>query len=314
MRNSERPAGGVRRRAAGLARSDSIARTEMACHDVTLPGVAENLALDEAMLIEADEGRGPPLVRFWEPADYAVVLGASRRLRDEVHVDACRTDGVPIFRRSSGGGTVLIGPGTLNVTVILPETAGPGLSAVDAAQRHVLERIAESIRRAGPPVNVLAHGDLALGDRKCGGSAQRRLKRWFMVHCSILYRFPIERIVRYLAMPARQPDYRRGRPHADFLCNLDLPRSALVEALRPGSALCPARTPRGPPRADGDPALPARRAIRQPGLDRAALRPGDPTCEPGDDERRDRETPEIVGCSPNRSSSRRMPRCSENTR
>ena len=78
---------------------------------------------------------------------------------------------MPIFRRSSGGGTVLIGPGTLNVTVILPETAGPGLSAVDAAQHHVLDRLARSIRRAGAPVDVLAHGDLVLGDRKCGGSA-----------------------------------------------------------------------------------------------------------------------------------------------
>jgi lipoate---protein ligase len=218
--------------------SDAITEAEMACHDVTLPGVAENLALDEAMLIEADEGRGPPLVRFWEPGDYAVVLGASRRLRAEVHIDACRADGVPIFRRSSGGGTVLIGPGTLNVTVILPETAGPGLSAVDAAQHHVLGRLARSIRRAGAPVDVLAHGDLVLGDRKCGGSAQRRLKRWFLVHCSILYRFPIDRIGRYLALPARQPDYRRGRPHADFLCNLDLPRAAMVEALRPGPDPC----------------------------------------------------------------------------
>ncbi len=192
----------------------------MACHDVTLPGVAANLALDEAMLIEADEGRGPPVVRFWEPADFAVVLGASRRIRDDVLVDACRADGVPIFRRSSGGGTVLIGPGTLNVTVILPETAGPGLTAVDAAQRHVLERLAEAIRGVGPPVHVRGHGDLVLGDRKCSGSAQRRLKRWFLVHCSILYRLPIDRIARYLAIPARQPDYRRGRAHAEFLCNL----------------------------------------------------------------------------------------------
>jgi lipoate-protein ligase A len=212
----------------------------MACYDLTLPGVAENLALDEAMLIEADEGRGPPLVRFWEPADYAVVLGASRRLREEVHVDACRADDVPIFRRSSGGGTVLIGPGTLNVTVILPETAGPGLAAVDAAQHHVLERIASGIRLLGPPVHVLAHGDLVLGDRKCGGSAQRRLRHWFMVHSSILYGFAIDRIGRYLTIPKRQPEYRRGRPHHQFLCNLDLPRSALVQALRPGATPRPA--------------------------------------------------------------------------
>jgi lipoate---protein ligase len=210
----------------------------MACHDVTLPGVAENLALDEAMLIGADEGRGPPLVRFWEPGEYAVVLGASRRLGGEVHVDACRADGVPIFRRSSGGGTVLIGPGTLNVTVILPETAGPGLTAVDAAQRHVLDRLADAVRRAGRPVDVLGHGDLVLGDRKCAGSAQRRLRRWFLVHCSILYRFPIDRIGRYLVVPGRQPAYRRDRPHDEFLCNLDLPREVLVAALRPGPAGC----------------------------------------------------------------------------
>ncbi len=49
-----------------------------------------------------------------------------------------------------------------------------------------------------------------IGDRKCGGSAQRRLKHWFMVHCSILNDFPIERIVRYLAIPLRQPEYRQG--------------------------------------------------------------------------------------------------------
>jgi lipoate---protein ligase len=211
----------------------------MACHDVTLPGVAENLALDEAMLVEADEGREPSLVRFWEPREYAVVLGASRRLRDEVHLDACRADGVPVFRRSSGGGTVLIGPGTLNVTVILPETAGPGLSAVDAAQRYVLDRMADSIRALGPPVEVWAHGDLVLGDRKCAGSAQRRLKDWFLVHCSILYAFPIDRIGRYLTVPHRQPAYRGGRSHHEFLCNLDLPRQALVDALRPGPVPCP---------------------------------------------------------------------------
>ena len=53
--------------------------------------------------------------------------------------------------------------------------------------------------------------------RKFGGSAQRRLKSWFMVHCSILYDFPIERIDRYLKMPRRQPEYRAGRSHGDFL-------------------------------------------------------------------------------------------------
>jgi lipoate-protein ligase A len=160
-------------------------------------------------------------------------------------VDACRADGVPIFRRSSGGGTVVVGPGALSVTVILPESAAPGLAAVDQAQHYVLDRIARSIERTGPEVTVAGRGDLVWGDRKCGGSAQRRLKHWFMVHCSILYDFPIDRIVRYLAIPRRQPEYRQGREHHDFLSNLGVPRNILMDAIR-GAWLSGPRSPVAP--------------------------------------------------------------------
>jgi lipoate---protein ligase len=221
----------------------------MVCLDLTCASVAENLALDEALLIEADGGRGHGLLRFWEPADYALVLGASCRLADDVRVEACKADGVPILRRTSGGGTVVVGPGALNVSVILPESAAPGLAAVDRAHRYVLDWIAQSIRRAGAAVTLEGRGDLVLGDRKCGGSAQRRLKHWFMVHCSILYDFPIERIARYLAIPRRQPEYRQGRDHHDFLSNLDLSRNILMDAIR-GDRIrgpCSSRAPALPP-------------------------------------------------------------------
>jgi len=97
----------------------------------TLASVEENLALDEALLIQADAGDGIPVLRLWEPRGFAVVLGASRRLREDVRVEHCDADGVPIVRRSSGGGTVVIGPGTINATVVLRDDAAPGLGAVD---------------------------------------------------------------------------------------------------------------------------------------------------------------------------------------
>jgi lipoate-protein ligase A len=198
-----------------------------------LASVAEDLALDEALLIEADSGGGPRgVVRFWEPRAHAVVMGASRRMRDDVLVEACRADGVPILRRSSGGGTVVVGPGTVNVSVILPETEAPGLWAVDVAHRHVLDQLAAAIGGAGAAVQVQGLGDLTLGGRKCAGSAQRRLKHYFLVHCSILLDLAIDRIERYLAIPNRQPAYRAGRSHDEFLINLPLPRSMVVDAIR----------------------------------------------------------------------------------
>ena len=43
--------------------------------DLTLPTLADNLALDEALLLQAEAG-GPEALRFWEWPSYAVVIGA----------------------------------------------------------------------------------------------------------------------------------------------------------------------------------------------------------------------------------------------
>ncbi|MBV8488183.1 MAG: hypothetical protein JO161_07880 [Planctomycetaceae bacterium] len=187
--------------------------------------------------MEADEGRAGAVLRFWESSRLAVVLGASRRIAEDVRVDECMTDGVPILRRSSGGGTVVIGPGALNVTVVLPADPAVGLSTVDTAQHYVLTRMAEALRAPERPVEVLGSGDLTLAGRKFAGSAQRRLRYWFLVHCSILYAFPLPLIGRYLNVPSRQPAYRAGRTHDEFLMNLGLSRTILLGFIQ--SAWCP---------------------------------------------------------------------------
>src|SRR5947209_19862954 len=114
--------------------------------ELTLPEIAANLALDEALLVAAEERGAGSVLRIWEPEQTAVVLGASCRWRDDVRVDACRDDGVAVARRSSGGGTVVVGAGTLNVAVILASDAAPGLGSVDVAHRFVLDRLAAAIR------------------------------------------------------------------------------------------------------------------------------------------------------------------------
>lgn len=206
---------------------------EVALLEHTLLTAEENVALDEALLVAADERDGPAVMRIWEhQPGFAVVLGASRRIAADVWAERCAEDGAPIIRRASGGGTVVIGPGALNVALILPFSAHPALASVDSAQLYVLERIAQAIRARGPNVEVLGSGDLTLGGRKFAGSAQRRLRRWVMVHASILYDMPIGRISRYLRRPERQPEYRDQREHEEFLLNLPMRRTILNESIR----------------------------------------------------------------------------------
>ena len=44
--------------------------------------------------------------------------------------------------------------------------------------------------------------------------------------------FDIELIAKYLRMPSKEPDYRKGRSHKEFLTNLDWPLDAMKGALR----------------------------------------------------------------------------------
>ena len=67
--------------------------------ELTLSEIAANLALDEALLVAAEERGAGPVLRIWEPGRTAVVLGASGRWRDDVRVEACHADGVAIARR-----------------------------------------------------------------------------------------------------------------------------------------------------------------------------------------------------------------------
>ena len=78
--------------------------------DTELDTVEENLALDEALLEAAHEGRlATAVVRTWMATTPTVVLGSSSRIAAEVDPDACAAAGVRLIRRPSGGLTVVLG-------------------------------------------------------------------------------------------------------------------------------------------------------------------------------------------------------------
>src|SRR5688500_8323897 len=88
--------------------------------DLTLPSPAENLALDEALLDAAEaDSTAEDVLRFWEPANYCVVVGRSSQVVVEVNLEACRRRGIPVVRRSSGGAAIVAGPGCLMYAVVL---------------------------------------------------------------------------------------------------------------------------------------------------------------------------------------------------
>lgn len=181
--------------------------------DVTLPDTGGNLRLDEDLL---NEGAG--VLRVWESAHECVVLGQSGRAERDAHLMECRHSGVPVLRRCSGGGAVLIGPGCLNYSLVLPLEWNPEWRDVPLSMRWVMDRMRAALRL--PDLRMEGLCDLALHGFKVSGNAQRRALHAFLHHGTLLYNFDARRAARLLKEPARQPAYRAGRTHRDFLGNL----------------------------------------------------------------------------------------------
>jgi lipoate-protein ligase A len=200
--------------------------------DLTLADLAANLALDEALLLEAEADRGEEVLRLWEWPAYGVVLGAGCRLSEDVDIDRCQADEVPVVRRSSGGGTVLLGPGCLLYSVILNMERAPELRSIAGSNAYILERVAMAVRGLVPEVAPAGTSDLTADGRKFSGNAQQRKARHLLHHGTLLYDFDLVRLPWYLRMPARQPDYRQARAHVEFVRNLPTDRATLTDRLR----------------------------------------------------------------------------------
>ena len=202
--------------------------------DITFPTPQHNLACDEA-LVHWCEGSSSSdeILRFWQPPDYFVDLGHSSKIDSDIDVPSCQANRIPIFRRCSGGGTVLQGPGCLDYSLILRiDHRGP-LQGISQTNSFVLESLKRALEPLiGPGVEIQGQSDLAFGTRKFSGNAQYRKRRFLLFHGTFLLHFDIPLMDRLLAIPSKQPPYRQNRSHGDFVTNLHLPPGRVKEALK----------------------------------------------------------------------------------
>jgi len=204
---------------------------------------AEFLGWDDAFLEDVADG-GPETLWFWESTAPFVVIGRGQRVELEVHRAACDIDGIPIYRRCSGGGAVLQGPGCLNYGLALgiPES-GP-LTALSTTNQWIMSRQSSAMARVGiQGVVIRGHTDLAIDrggiELKFSGNAQRRQRNALLFHGTILWGADLTGIDQWLAHPSSEPGYRASRRHLDFIANLGIPpdsiRSAILREWEAGS-------------------------------------------------------------------------------
>jgi lipoate-protein ligase A len=169
-------------------------------------------------LIEAARCDGQTRVRVYRLTDTVVVLGSGSRPEVELRLDACEADDVPILRRRGGGCSVVLDPGNVIVSVVATgQPFGRHRQQFDTLTAWLIGGLARS---GMPGVRQAGTCDLVLGDKKVGGACLHRARDVLYYSVSLLVEPDIEKVNRYLKHPPREPEYRQGRSHCDFMGSL----------------------------------------------------------------------------------------------
>jgi len=156
---------------------------------------------------------------IWRPDKTHIILGRSNRIaEDSVHVNKAIENGVEIYKRPSGGEAVILTRNTLVISVKLP---------IDNTIKthHYFKLMNNSIIAALTELGTkqLSNkgiSDISIGMKKILGSSIYRKQKTIFYHAVLNVSEPIETISMYLKHPKKEPDYRGGRDHHEFVTSL----------------------------------------------------------------------------------------------
>jgi lipoate-protein ligase A len=187
-------------------------------HLLRLEGLTiyQQLQIEEALL-RADTRNWCLLHSGVAPAIVMGISGQPEQLIDEKHR---QQQALPVIRRFSGGGTVVVDEHTCFASWIV-NTDSVG---IDPYPEPIMQWSAAFYQPLFPEIDFqLRESDYVIGGRKFGGNAQSICRRRWLHHTSFLWHYTAERMAA-LKLPMRAPEYRSQRSHADFLCCLrDIP-------------------------------------------------------------------------------------------
>lgn len=194
---------------------------------------AANIAIDEALLESAEAGeQTEEILRIWHPTDEAVVIGRSSPINEEVDLEYCAAHDIPVFRRSSGGASIVTAPGCLMYAVLMDYRKRPQLRMLEQAHRFVMTKMQDALSELEIETEFQGTCDLTIDGKKVSGNALRCKKNWMIYHGTMICEaMDLQLVSKCLGQPKRQPEYRAGRSHADFLCKIPTSTEKLAAAI-----------------------------------------------------------------------------------
>lgn len=154
----------------------------------------------------------------WIPDKTYVILGASNSSETSVNAEKANVDSISILKRSSGGQAVVLTAKMIVFSVLRINPIHVEPKIFFQSFNLKLIEMFESIGISD--VEQRGISDLAIRGKKIMGSAIYRKRDKFFYHAVLNVSEEPNIIADYLLHPSKEPDYREGRSHLNFITSL----------------------------------------------------------------------------------------------
>jgi lipoate-protein ligase A len=196
------------------------------------------MGIDEALLEARMEGEIGDALRFYQFNPSAVTLGRFQRIDASVRRDVCRSEGIDITRRTTGGGTVFHDmDGEITYAVIMKVPAD--LDSITSSYERICSGLVNALGSLGIEAAFSPINDVLVAGRKISGSAQTRRRGMLLQHGTLLYRTDIQQLARVLNVSSEKLSDKHVASLAERVTTIERERGQtsfddVVAALRSG--------------------------------------------------------------------------------
>jgi len=155
---------------------------------------------------------------IWQPDKTILVLGQSNKPEDSLFLERVKADNIPVTKRPSGGETVILTPNTIVISAVAINSTNLHPRFFFSLYNNTISKALLNLGMTG--ITQKGISDLAIGEKKILGSSIYRRKEKVFYHAVLNHSESIDIIGKYIQHPAREPDYRQGRQHKDFVTSL----------------------------------------------------------------------------------------------
>jgi lipoate-protein ligase A len=158
------------------------------------------LALDDCLTGRVGQGLCAPVLRLYTYR-FCALVGRFQNLASELHLDYCADHGIPVNRRPTGGGAIVMGPEQLGIALMLP-AAGGDFAQARALMARFADGLVQGLAALGIAARFRGKNDLEVDGRKLAGlGVFKHPDGGLLYHASLLVDLDVGTMLRVLNTP-----------------------------------------------------------------------------------------------------------------